>query len=188
MIMDHDEQEVEDVDVLSLDEDAEEESEDERVPRARPRYVTRRRRKSALYAGDYRQWKKAHDLLVEALILVAVTGCFWNLFVVRHRHVRARLGPNNPASLAVYDKIVKLRRFCLGCVCLAMAIFKFEQQLGTMTAEEAYCRLYNRPSQWRRIADFEDDNECYNLTGFYRDQPFLVNVVGCSGFVQCTSV
>jgi hypothetical protein len=53
-----------------------------------------------------------------------------------------------------------------------MAIFKFERGLGTMTAEEAYCRLYNRPSRWRRIADFEDDNECYNLTGFYRDQLF----------------
>jgi hypothetical protein len=54
-----------------------------------------------------------------------------------------------------------------------MVIFKFEQRLGTMTAEEAYCRLYNRPSRWRRIADFEDDNECYNLTGFYRDQLFI---------------
>jgi hypothetical protein len=40
--MDDEEQGAEDVDVLSLDEDAEEESEDERVPRARPQYVTRR--------------------------------------------------------------------------------------------------------------------------------------------------
>jgi hypothetical protein len=111
--------------------------EDDRVPRARTRSVTRKRRRSALYAGDYRKWRQAHDLFVEILLLLVVTVCFLKLFLVQRRDLQARLGHNSPIVVALYDKIVKIRRFSIWLCALLLVVFHVAQNIGMMSAEEA---------------------------------------------------
>jgi hypothetical protein len=74
--------------------------------------------------------------------------------------------PQYPVVVALYDKIVKMRRFSIWLCALVLIVFQVEQNTGMMSAKEAYSRLYYRLPHWTRIEDFLDDNACYNITGY----------------------